>query len=73
LYEIVFFLVKDNNILPCLHTIRLSYNIYKYVSALSINAYVYMKHETRHILLLKVMKIPTQKGEHSCRYTELPI
>jgi len=23
--------------------------------------------------LLKVMKIPTQKGEHSCKYTELSL
>jgi len=37
LFEIVFsFNVKDNNIFPCLHNIRLSYNIKKCVSALSI-------------------------------------
>jgi len=24
-------------------------------------------------VMLKVMKIPTQKGEHSCKYTELSL
>jgi len=37
MFQIVFsFGVKDNNILPCLHNIRLSYNIQKCCSALSI-------------------------------------
>jgi len=36
-FDIVFsFNVKNNNIFPCLHNIRLSYNIKKYFSALSI-------------------------------------
>ena len=39
MFEILlFFIVKDNNIFPCLHHIRLSYNIklYKCFSAFSI-------------------------------------
>jgi len=41
MFEIVFsFNVKDNNKFPCLHNIRLSYNIYKCFSALSIRMHV---------------------------------
>ena len=51
MFEIVFsFNVKDTNIFPCLQNIRLSCNI---------------KQLTWWFSLLKVMKIPTQKGEHS--------
>jgi len=66
MFEVVFsFDVKDNKICPCLHIIKLSYNIKKCFSA--------CLHKTVNmvVFLLKVMKIPTQKGEHSCKFTEL--
>ena len=47
MFEIVFsFYVKDNNIFPCLHNtciIRLSYNIQKCFSALSIRMHMSTK------------------------------
>jgi len=50
MFEIVFsFNVKDNNIFPCLHNIRLSYNIYKCFSVSEFffrmlqNVHVYIK------------------------------
>jgi len=36
-------------------------------------AHVYIKQSTWWLSFLKVMKIPTQKGEHSCKYTELSL
>ena len=37
------------------------------------NAHVYIKQSTWKFSLIKVMKIPTQKGEHSCKCTELSL
>jgi len=42
LFEIVFsFNVKDNDIFPCLHTIRISYNMFQ--CFVNQNAHVYIK------------------------------
>jgi len=43
-FEIVFSLnVKDNNIFPCLHNIRLSYNIEMHQGFFNQNTHVYIK------------------------------
>jgi len=47
IFEIVFsFNVKDNTIFPCLHNIRLSYNIEMLQCFVNQNAHVYIKQET---------------------------
>jgi len=77
-FEIVFsFNVKDNNIVLCLHNIRLSYNIILHASVLCQSECACL-HKTVNMVvsLFKVIKIPTQKGEHchanvqSCPYTK---
>ena len=65
-FEIVFsWNDKDNSICPFLPTIRLSYNICFDQCMPTSNS----KH--RSFLNKKIMKIPTQKGEHSCKCSEL--
>ena len=44
--------VKDNTIFPCFHIIRLSYNIYKYFSALSIRMHI---HKTVNMVVFYVI------------------
>ena len=68
-FEIVFSLnIKDNNIFPCLRTIRLSYSIKKCFSHIShdyikYGSFLFKTHENTY----------SKKGEHSCKCTELSL
>ena len=62
-FEIVFsFNIKDNNIFPCLHNIRLSYNKLKCFNALSIRMACLHKTVTMVVLFVKSNENTYPKG-----------
>ena len=69
------FYVKDNDIFPCLHNIRLSYITYRNDWVLYQSECACL-HKTVNMIVFFVKsnkKIPTKKGEHSCKCTELSL
>ena len=74
MFEIVYSLnVKDNYIFPCLHTIRLFYYIKKMLQYFCQSDCACLHQTVNMVVFLakRLTKIPTLKGEHSCKCSEL--